>query len=91
MKLASVWLRYFPSGPLRSLFLLDPLLTRVHVPTLTFHLATVLGASLVCLDWHLKQRLQVGHRGQVSTLGAASSRVAGPKLRACGPGREIRW
>lgn len=58
--------------------------------TLTFHLAAVLDASLVGLDWQLEQRLKVGHRSQVTALGANSSRVTGPKLGAGGPGREIR-
>lgn len=65
-------------------------LSLTHVHTLTFHLAAVLDASLVGFDWQLEQRLEVGHGGQVSALGGTSTRVAGSKLGAGGPGREIR-
>lgn len=86
---------FFPpcTVPLRSFLPTGTLsLTHTHVRThtLTFHLAAVFDASLVGLDWQLEQRLQVGHRGQVSALRATSGRVAGPKLGAGGPGREIR-
>lgn len=75
-----------------ALFLWDHahLHTRAHTRALTFHLAALLRHSLVGFDWQLEQRLQVCHGGQVSALGATSSRVAGPELGAGGPGREIR-
>lgn len=62
----------------------------VHTHALTFHLAAVFDASLVDFDWQLQQRLQVGHGSQVTALSPNSGRIAGPKVGAGGPCREIR-
>lgn len=58
--------------------------------SLTLGLAAVLGGSLVGLDRHLEQGLQVGHGGQLPPRRDAPCRAAGPKLRARGPRGDIR-